>query len=484
MKKPIRILFATGECVPFLKTGGLGDVAGSLPAALNAIGCDCRVIMPKYSLIPQQYRDAMEHLGSFDVQLSWRTQYCGLERLVHGSVTYYFLDNEYYFKRNNAYGEFDDAERMAFFSKAVVEAMRHLPEYFPDVLHCNDWHTALCPVYLREQYQHLEEYRPVRCVLTIHNLKYQGVFAESVLSDVLGLDSYPNAVDQLRFGYGAVNFMQAGLRYSDRLSVVSPTYAEEVCTAYYGEGMDHIFCERRSILYGILNGIDPAQFDPTTDLGLEQNFSAEKPEGKIACKLALQKELGLEVDAKIPMLVLISRLVEQKGLDLLTYILEEMLHEDLQLVICGIGDQRYEDAFRYWASKLPKKLSANIIFSEPFSRKLYAAGDMLLMPSQFEPCGLSQMICMRYGTLPVVRETGGLRDSVKPYNEYTGEGNGFSFANYNAHELLHCIQYAAKIYRENPEAWAHLQQNAFATDFSWTASARQYLDMYQGMLDA
>jgi len=315
-------------------------------------------------------------------------------------------------------------------------------------------------------------------------LKYQGVFAESVLSDVLGLDSYPNAVDQLRFGYGAVNFMQAGLRYSDRLSVVSPTYAEEVCTAYYGEGMDHIFCERRSILYGILNGIDPAQFDPTTDLGLEQNFSAEKPEGKIACKLALQKELGLEVDAKIPMLVLISRLVEQKGLDLLTYILEEMLHEDLQLVICGIGDQRYEDAFRYWASKLPKKLSANIIFSEPFSRKLYAAGDMLLMPSQFEPCGLSQMICMRYGTLPVVRETGGLRDSVKPYNEYTGEGNGFSFANYNAHELLHCIQYAAKIYRENPEAWAHLQQNAFATDFSWTASARQYLDMYQGMLDA
>ncbi len=482
MKKPIRILFATGECVPFVKTGGLGDVAGSLPAALNAIGCDCRVILPKYSIIPQNYRDAMEHVCHFYLQLSWRSQYCGIEKLVHGGVTYYFLDNEYYFKRESAYGQFDDAERMAFFSKAIIEAMRHLQEFFPDILHCNDWHTALCPVYLHEQYQHIEAYRSVKTVLTVHNLKYQGVFSETVLGDVLGLDSYPNAVDQLRYGYGAVNFMQAGLRYSDRLSVVSPTYADEVCTAYYGEGMDGIFRQRRSILYGILNGIDPTQFDPTTDEGLAQHFSASDLSGKVACKLALQKELGLDVDEKKPMLVLISRLVEQKGLDLLTYILEELLQEDLQLVICGVGEAHYENAFRYWAGRLPKKLSANIIFSEPFSRKLYAAGDLLLMPSQFEPCGLSQMICMRYGTLPVVRETGGLKDSVLPYNEYTGEGNGFSFANYNAHELLHCIQYACRIFHEDPEAWAKLQQNAFATDFSWTVSAKQYLEMYQGML--
>lgn len=481
MNQPMRILFATSECVPFLKTGGLGDVAGSLPSALNAIGCDCRVILPKYSLIPQQYRDAMTHLCSFSVQLSWRSQYCGIEQLVHGGVTYYFIDNEYYFNRSNPYGEYDDAERMAFFSKAIIEAMRHLPDFFPHILHCNDWHTALCPVYLREQYQHIEAYRSVHVVLTVHNLKYQGVFSDSVLGNVLGLDSYPNAVDQLRFGYGAVNFMQAGLRYADRLSVVSPTYAEEVCTAYYGEGMDWIFRDRHSILHGILNGIDPAQFDPENSTELEQPFSASNPEGKTACKLALQKELGLEIDAKKPMLVLISRLVEQKGLDLLTFILEELLHEDLQLVICGVGDERYENAFRYWADKLPTKLSANIIFSEAFSRKLYAAGDLLLMPSQFEPCGLSQMICMRYGTLPIVRETGGLKDSVLPYNEYTGEGNGFSFANYNAHELLHCIQYAIHVFYHDPVAWAKLQQNAFAADFSWKTSARQYLDMYLGM---
>ena len=448
MSHPIKILFATCECVPFIKTGGLGDVAGSLPTALNNAGCDCRVVMPKYSSIPQQYLDEMEHLCEFTVQLSWRSQYCGLERLVLDGVTYYFLDNEYYFKRGNPYGYFDDAERMAFFSKAVVEAMQFLPAFFPDVLHCNDWHTALAPVYLREQYQGSSQYRAVRVVLTVHNLKYQGVFSDSVLGNVLGLDAYPSAVDQLRWHDGAVNFMQAGLRYADRLTVVSPTYAEEVCTSYYGEGLDGLFRERRSILHGILNGIDPKQFDPMTDAGMPAHFSAANPAGKTACKLALQKERGFTPDASTPMLILISRLVEQKGLDLLTFILEELLREDLQLVICGVGDEKYESAFRYWADRLPGKLSANILFSEPLSRKLYAAGDILLMPSQFEPCGLSQMIAMRYGTLPLVRETGGLKDSVLPYNQFTGEGNGFSFANSNAHELLHCIQYAAQIYRE------------------------------------
>lgn len=477
----LRILFATCECVPFIKTGGLGDVAGSLPAALNAAGCDCRVILPKHGAIPQQYRDAMEPVCTFTVPLSWRMQYCGLEQLVLDGVTYYFLDNEYYFKRERPYGYFDDAERMAFFSKAIVEAMQYLPGFFPNVLHCNDWHTALAPVYLREEYFTTEQYRSVRIVMTVHNLKYQGVFSDSVLGNVLGLEQYPSAADQLRWQGGAVNFLQAGLRYADRLSVVSPTYAEEVCTAYYGEGLDSLFRERHSILHGILNGIDPHQFDPQTDPSIPSHFSAQDPGGKTACKLALQQELGLTVNASIPMLVLISRLVEQKGLDLLTFMLEELLREDLQLVICGVGDEKYESAFRYWAGQLPQKLSANILFSEPFSHKLYAAGDLLLMPSQFEPCGLSQMICMRYGTLPLVRETGGLKDSVIPYNQYTGEGNGFSFANYNAHELLHCIQYAAGIYRSEPEHWAALQQHAFAADFSWARSAQQYIDMYRAL---
>ncbi len=474
------ILFATFEAAPFVKTGGLGDVGGTLPAALQAAGAEVRVILPKFATIAEEYRKAMTHVTDFYMYLGWRHQYCGIESLEYNGVTFYFVDNEYYFGRSYPYGFFDDGERIAFFSKAVCDCIQYL-DFAPDILHCNDWHTALSTVYLREAYFGMEKYSRIRTVFTVHNLKFQGMYDGSMLGDVLGLHWSEAARNQLMQG-DAVNFMRGALNYADRLTTVSPTYAQEICTDFYGEGLNDVYNRRRSILTGILNGIDPAQYDPATDPNLDVHFDKAHLEGKTENKTRLQAELGLTVDAEIPMIGIISRLTDQKGLDLVNYILQELLQDDIQLVVLGVGQKEYEDTFRFFAARFPEKVSANICFSDALSHKIYAACDMVLVPSLFEPCGLSQMIAMRYGTLPVVRETGGLKDSVIPYNQYTGEGNGFSFANYNAHELLFTIQRAVKVYREDRPAWNQLVRNAFAADFSWKASAEKYMDLYRGLL--
>lgn len=480
VKKP-KVLFATFEAVPFAKTGGLGDVGGSLPGALNKAGAEVRVILPKFATIPQQYRDEMVHVTDFYMSLGWRSQYCGIEMLEYNGVIWYFVDNEYYFGRSYPYGFFDDGERIAFFAKAVCECVQYL-DFEPDVLHCNDWHTALSPVFLREMYQGLDRYEHIRTVFTVHNLKFQGMFDGAMLGDVLGLHDCEAARNQLMQGT-AVNFMRGALNYSDRLTTVSPTYAEEVCTDFYGEGINDVFNRRRDVLSGILNGIDIKQYNPRTDPDLYVKFGPTTVKKKAVNKTRLQEELGLKVDKDIPMIGLISRLTDQKGLDLVNCILSELLEEEVQLVVLGVGEKRYEDSFKYFAGRHPEKVSANICFDEPLSRKIYGCADMVLVPSLFEPCGLSQMIAMRYGTLPVVRETGGLKDSVTPYNEFTGEGNGFSFANYNAHELLFTLQRAIKLYHEDRPAWDELVQNAFAADFSWKNSAKKYMELYRGLIE-
>ncbi len=475
-----KVLYATFEAVPFAKTGGLGDVGGSLPSALKKVGIDVRVIMPKFSTIPQQLKDEMTHLTDFSVQLGWRSQYCGIEKLEYEGVIWYFIDNQYYFDRSYPYGFFDDGERIAFFSKAICESIQYL-DFHPDILHCNDWHTALSTVFLRELYQGNEIYEQIKTVFTVHNLKYQGVFDSSMLGDVLGLNDIPAARDQLLQG-GAVNFMRGALNYSDRITTVSPTYAEEICTDFFGEGTNDIFNRRRDVLCGILNGINIKEYNPRTDPNLSVKFGRTTTEKKAVNKMRLQQELGLTVDAGIPMVSIISRLTDQKGLDLINYIFPQLVDEDAQIVILGVGEKRYEDSFKYFAWKNPEKVSANIRFDDALSHKIYGSSDMVLVPSLFEPCGLTQMIAMRYGTLPIVRETGGLKDSVIPYNQYTGEGNGFSFANYNAHELLYTIQEALSLYHEDHSAWNQLVENAFETDFSWRNSARQYLALYRDLM--
>jgi starch synthase len=474
------VLFATFEAAPFVKTGGLGDVGGTLPAALQAAGAEVRVILPKFATIPQQYRDAMTHVADFRLYLGWRNQFCGIEQLVHNGVTFYFVDNEYYFGRSYPYGFFDDGERIAFFAKAICECIRYL-DFVPNILHCNDWHTALSPVYLRELFQDQEVYRDIKTVFTVHNLKFQGMYDGSMLMDVVDLGWSEAARNQLMQG-DAINFMRGALNYSDRLTTVSPTYAQEVCTDFYGEGLNDVYNRRHEVLSGILNGIDTAQYDPANDPNLPVPFDKDHVAGKTENKTRLQQELGLTVDADIPMIGIISRLTDQKGLDLVNAILPDLLQDDVQLVVLGVGQQEYEDTFRFFAARFPEKVSANIRFSDPMSHKIYAACDMVLVPSLFEPCGLSQMIAMRYGTLPVVRETGGLKDSVQPYNQYTGAGNGFSFANYNAHELLDTIRRAVDLYRTGRPAWDALVQNAFAADFSWKTSAAKYLALYEDLL--
>ena len=479
-KKPIKILFASFEAEPFMKTGGLGDVAGTLPSYIASAGFDIRVILPKLSVIPEKYRAKMEPVACFDVQLSWRRQYCGLLTMKYHGVTYYFIDNEYYFKRDGVYGEYDDGERIAFFAKAILESILHMPDFMPDIIHCNDWHTALTPVYLREKYLGIPGFDRIKTVFTVHNLKFQGIFPGTMLGDVLGLHDCP-AAGQLMYG-DAVNYMQGALRYSDRLTTVSPTYAEEICTPYYGEGMDWLFSERKSVLSGILNGIDTKKYDPMTDKAVDFPFDADSLDVKRRNKEKLQAELGLAVNADIPMFTVVSRLTEQKGFDLITYNLPEIMRRDMQLVVLGVGVPRYEEAFRWYAAANPERMAACIVFDDFFSRRLYACGDVLLMPSRFEPCGLAQMMAMRYGSLPLVRETGGLRDSVRPYNQYTGEGTGFRFANYNAHELMATIDSALAVWKTPPDDWRTMQKSAMAEDFSWRASAKKYRALYRDLL--
>lgn len=476
--KKLNVLFAAFEASPFIKTGGLGDVAGSLPAALKGRSCDIRVILPKFRQIPQKYQAKMQLVTTFTVPLGWRNQYCGIFTLKLGKIQYYFVDNEFYFFRDKVYGYGDDCERVAYFSKAVLECLQHLPDFLPDVIHANDWHTSLIPVFLREQYQELELYRNIRTVFTIHNLKFQGICWKFFLGDLLGLHECKNAVDQLQWGLDAINFMQSALYYSDYITTVSPSYAAEICTHDYGEGLDDVLSQRKDRLAGILNGIDTAKYTPAR---APFPFSAEDLSGKADCKAALQEELGLPVRPDVPLAVLISRLTDQKGLDLLAGCLGQMLGHDIQFCILGTGEEHYERMFESTAAMAPDKMAVRLAFDEVLSQRMYAGADILLMPSLFEPCGLNQMIAMAYGTLPVVRETGGLKDSVIPYNKFTGEGNGFSFRNANPQELEHCVLSAAALYRDNKDAWASLQQQAMAQDFGWKASAKQYLSIYRSL---
>lgn len=478
--KKMQVVFASAEAAPFVKTGGLGDVAGSLPRALVAAGADVIVMVPKYGTIASEYTDRMEHVADFYVSLGWRNEYCGLERLVIDGVTYLFIDNERYFKRDYPYGFFDDGERFAFFSKAVTESLQHLPEGFQcDVLHCNDWHTALAPVFLREFYQGLPLYERVKTVFSIHNIAFQGQYADTILNDILGMAHIPNAARQLRCDERSINYMQGALDYSDAITTVSPSYAWEIQTPEYGEGLDGILRRRSNVLSGILNGIDTDAWNPATDPMIHANYSAADMSGKKACKAALQEELGLEVRDDRPLMVMVTRLTRQKGMDLVTYALDRILSGGVQVAVLGTGD--YEEPMRYFANKYPGTCAARITFDNALSHRMYAGADMFLMPSLFEPCGLSQMIAMRYGTLPVVRETGGLRDTVAPYNQFTGEGTGFTFANFNGDEMGDAVFRGARLYWDDRAAWDHLVQNAMAADFSWVRSADEYMNLYHNL---
>lgn len=477
--KKMQIVFASAECAPFVKTGGLGDVAGSLPAALVRAGAEVIVMVPKYATIKDEYKAQMEHFSDFYVSLGWRNEYCGLEKLEHDGVTYMFVDNERYFARDYPYGFFDDGERFAFFSKAITESLQHLPEGFEcDILHCNDWQTALAPLFLREFYQGLPLYDRVKTVFSIHNVAFQGQFSDTVMEDILGVAHIPAAATQLRCDACSINYMLGALHYADAITTVSPTYAGEIQTPEFGEGLDGVLRERSYALQGILNGIDVAAFDPATDKRIAANYTVDDRSGKAVCKAKLQEELGLEVRDDRPLMVMVTRLTRQKGMDLVMYALDRILSGGVQVAVLGTGDRDYEDGLRYFQDKYPGTMAARIEFDPALSQRMYAAADMFLMPSKFEPCGLSQIIAMRYGTLPIVRETGGLKDTVIPYNEFTGEGTGFSFTNFNGDEMGDAVFRAARLFWDNREAWNQLVTQAMSQDFSWTRSADKYLDLY------
>lgn len=477
--KKMQIVFASAECAPFVKTGGLGDVAGSLPAALVRAGAEVIVMVPKYATIKDEYKAQMEHFSDFYVSLGWRNEYCGLEKLEHDGVTYMFIDNERYFARDYPYGFFDDGERFAFFSKAITESLQHLPAGFEcDILHCNDWQTALAPVFLREFYQGLPLYDRVKTVFSIHNVAFQGQFSDTVMEDILGVAHIPAAASQLRCDACSINYMLGALRYADAITTVSPTYANEIQTPEFGEGLDGVLRERSYALQGILNGIDVAGFDPATDKRIAANYTVDDRSGKAVCKAKLQEELGLEVRDDRPLMVMVTRLTRQKGMELVMYALDRILAGGVQVAVLGTGDRDYEDGLRYFQDKYPGTMAARIEFDPALSQRMYAAADMFLMPSKFEPCGLSQIIAMRYGTLPIVRETGGLKDTVIPYNEFTGEGTGFSFSNFNGDEMGDAVFRAARLFWDNRDAWNQLVTQAMSQDFSWTRSADKYLDLY------
>lgn len=473
----MKILFVVSEAYPFIKTGGLGDVGYALPKALLDLNQDVRVILPKYSNIPEKYTKSMVTLSTFNVQVGWRNQYCGLQYLKHNGISFYFIDNEYYFKRDVAYGYYDDGERFAFYSRAVLEAVRHMDDFKPDIIHCNDWHTAAVPVLLKANYPDLSD---IKTVFTIHNLQYQGVMDKSILSDLLNLDEYYFDENRLKY-HDAISLMKGGINYSDIITTVSETYAEEIKQPFYGEGLHGLLASKGNNLKGIVNGIDYDLFNPEIDQNIYFNFNSSNIENKLNNKMALQKDLGFAVNKNIPMIGIISRLVKQKGFDLVSCVMEEILQMNVQLVVLGTGDPEYENMFKYHASTKHDKVSANIFYDDILARKIYAASDLFLMPSLFEPCGIGQLIAMRYGSLPIVRETGGLKDTVKPFNEFLMDGNGFSFANYNAHDMLYTIKRALSFY-SNKSLWKVIVQNALAENNSWETSAKKYIDLYSSLL--
>ncbi len=478
----MNVLFVAAEGVPFSKTGGLADVIGALPKELRRAGLNVRVVLPKYGDTPPQYEQEMELVHRLSVQVGWRNQYCGVLKLEYEGVVYYFIDNESHFKRPGTYGFFDDGERFSFFNRAILEALPSL-DFKPDLIHCHDWHAGMIPVLLT-QYRNQEFYSKVKTVYTIHNLQYQGVFPKSVLGDLLGLGWEHFNVNGVEY-HDQVNFMKGGLNYANALTTVSPTYAKEIQTPFYGADLEGVLARRQSFVSGIINGIDMREWNPQTDLYLTKNYSWRSLKRKEENKLALQEELGLKRDANVPMLGMVTRLARQKGLDLVSHVLNEILTLDLQLVVLGTGETEFEQMFQHVAGIAPEKVSANIKFENILAHKIYAASDLFLMPSLFEPCGLGQLIAMRYGSLPIVRETGGLKDTVEPYNQATDQGLGFSFANYNAHELLDTVRRAVNLYEtEKDGAWKRMVGRAMRADFSWKQSAIKYKELYEGVLDS
>ena len=476
-KNKLKVLFAASECLPFVKTGGLADVAGALPKQLCRDGADARVVLPFYKPIKEKYRMQCKHVCDFILRLGWRSQYCGVEQLTLEGITYYFIDNEYYFARGQIYGEYDDAERFAYYSKAVLEVLPDL-EWKPDVINCNDWQTALVPVYYNLMFASRPFYENIKTVFTIHNIQYQGRYGREILEYVLGIDDA-----HFRSGFmamdGDVNLMKAAIVASTAVTTVSPTYANEIQTEYYGYRLDSVLRMNSYKLHGILNGINMDAFNPETDSKIFKNYGPNNPQDKLVNKTELLKLCGLEGDANTPVIGIVTRFVDQKGLDLVEAVLPDILADDVRLIVLGTGDYRYEQMFIEAKRRWPDKVSASIMFSGDLANRIYAGADMFLMPSKFEPCGLAQMIALRYGTIPIVRETGGLKDTVHAFVDYAGTGNGFTFASYNAHDMLHVIREACGVFRFNKPAWSKLIMQGMQSDFSWGSSADKYIEVYK-----
>jgi glycogen/starch synthases, ADP-glucose type len=474
-----KVLFVASEAVPFIKTGGLADVVGSLPKCFNQEEFDVRVILPKYMCMKEQYKEKLEFVTSFYLDLSWRSQYVGVLKLEYDKITYYFIDNEFYFAGDKPYGNIhEDIEKFTFFSKAVLSALP-LIDFKPDIVHCHDWQTGLIPIYLKDSFKDGQFFQDMKSVMTIHNMKFQGRWDINTVKDITGLAEYYFTSDKLE-AFGDANILKGGLVYADAITTVSDTYAEEIKTPFYGEGLDGLMNARANSLQGIVNGIDYDEYNPETDVDIYKNFNQKNfRKEKVKNKIALQKELGLLEDGKKFMIGIVSRLTDQKGFDLIEYMMEELCQEDIQIVVLGTGEERYEHLFRHFAWKYGDKVSANIYYSEAMSHKIYASCDAFLMPSLFEPCGLSQLMSLRYGTVPIVRETGGLKDTVEPYNAYENRGTGFSFTNYNAHEMLFAVKQAHNIFQNKKREWNKIIDRAMLSDFSWNHSAQRYAQLYR-----
>ena len=475
----MKVLFAASEAHPFIKTGGLGDVMGALPKSLTKLGVDARVVIPKYKNIKDELKQKLQFVKWFTVSVGWRNQYCGVFQYQYNGVIYYFIDNEYYFNRDGLYGYFDDGERFAFFNRAVLEFIKQI-DWQPDLINCNDWQTGMVPVLLNLEYKKDEFYSKIKTVFSIHNLLFKGSFSPKVLPELFGYDYMPLVNGSVELD-GSVSFLKGGLNYCDQITTVSNTYAEEIKTPQYGEGLDGFLRSKSYYLMGIVNGIDYEEFNPQDDKFIFKNFNINSLDNKVENKLALQRELGLPQKKDTPMIGLISRLTHQKGCDLIVNMIDRLLQRDIQIVILGTGDYWYEETFKNLQYRYPDKVSANIKFDNTLAHKIYAATDMFLMPSLFEPCGLGQLIALRYGSIPIVRETGGLKDTISPYNKYNGVGNGFGFKNFNSNELMQIMEYALTIYNDK-NAWNNIIRQAMNSDNSWEKSAMQYKWLYEGVV--
>jgi starch synthase len=474
----VKVLFTVSECVPFIKSGGLADVAGSLPKELRRLGTDVRVIMPKYGSISEEFKQEMKRVAEFTVQVGWRNQYCGIEELSYNGITFYFVDNEQYFNRDHLYGYFDDGERFAFFNHAVLQGLAQI-QFYPDVIHCHDWHTGMIPFLLKKKYQMIKEYAEIKSVFTIHNLQFQGIMPKEALNDLLNLDDRYFNMEELEF-YGNINFMKGALVAADKITTVSPTYLKEIQTDYFGEQLNGVLVKRNEDLSGILNGIDEDIYNPETDLNLAKNYSTTTLFDKEENKRSIQQKFGLP-QSDVPLIAMITRLTKQKGLELVQAVFHEILSENIQMVVLGTGDPEFEQFFREMEGMYGEKFKAYIGFNEDLAHQLYAGADLFLMPSKFEPCGLGQLIALKYGTVPIVRETGGLNDTVQPYNEFSGEGNGFSFKKFNAHDMLYTIRRSIYFYQDQ-EVWDQLITSAMEMKYSWAQSAFKYNQLYSGLV--